>query len=196
MDPTTFGAYEPESNDDDKKLFVSFFRGSIINDAKSLEAGRQVSDDVDMVRIQAPGQRDYVVHRVDDGHKFRFPRQWAQYQANAEQLGSGTQLSDVTWLSPGQISDLRAANIRTVEQLAAVPDSQGHTLMGFHGLKQRAQVFLEQAAGNAPLIKMVAELEKRDTEIAELRAIVDRLVAEKRAEATGKKAPAKTADLT
>ena len=150
----------------DSKLFVVFYRGAVVDDVASQEAGRPVHKDVDFVKIVVPGQRDNVVALADENYKARFPKQWAQYQANAEQLGSGTPLTEVTWLTPAQIMDLKAMNVRTVEQLAAIPDSQSHAFMGFYGLKQRAEAYLEAAAGNAPLIKMQAELESRDATIA------------------------------
>jgi hypothetical protein len=186
MNPSDFVMDTNLIDEGDKRLMVTFHRGFELNEAKSAEAGRQVHDDVDLITIRFPGQRDNMVAKVDYGYQQRFPTQWAQYKANKEQLGSGTQLSEVPWLTPAQIADLHAANIRTVEQLANVPDSNGHAFMGFQGLKQRAQAFLDTAAGNAPALKLQAELERRDAELAELRAIVTRLVDEKKT--AGKKA--------
>ena len=184
MDPTEFGMmdYTNETDDAaDRKLFVVFHRGFVVNEAKSAEAGRPIHDDVDLITIRVPGQRDSVVHRVNYTHQQRFPRQWAAFKNNSEQLGSGTQLSEVPWLTPAQIADLKASNISTVEQLAEMADANAHVFMGFHGLKQRAQAYLDAAAGAAPALKLQAELEKRDAEIDELKAIVNNLVAEKKA---------------
>lgn len=150
----------------DAKLFVVFYRGAVLDELASQEAGRPVHKDVDFVKIVVPGQRDNVVAIADASYQARFPKQWAQYQSNAEQLGSGTPLTEVTWLTPAQIMDLKAMNVRTVEQLAAIPDSQSHAFMGFYGLKQRAAAYLEAAAGNAPLTRLQAELEQRDSVIA------------------------------
>lgn len=165
----------------DSKLFVVFYRGAILDEVASTEAGRPVHKDVDFIKIVVPGQRDNVVAVADASYKARFPKQWAQYQANAEQLGSGTPLTEVTWLSPAQIADLKAVNIRTVEQLANIPDSQSHAFMGFYGLKQRAAAYLEAAAGNAPLLQMQGELEKRDATIAALQDQIDQIMAAQKA---------------
>lgn len=183
MDPTEFGQMDMNETDDtaDRKLFVVFHKGFVMNEAKSLEAGRPVHDDVDMITIRVPGQRDSVVHRVNYTHQQRFPRQWAAFKLNTEQIGTGTRLSEVPWLTPAQIADLKASNIQTVEQLAEMADANAHVFMGFHGLKQRAQAYLDAAAGAAPALKLQAELEKRDAEIDELKAIVNNLVAEKKA---------------
>lgn len=176
---------QSREHEGDNKLFVVFYKATQLNEQKSMEAGRPVHDEVDLVKIIIPGQRDSVVAKADYEYQSRFPKQWAQYQARAEQIGSGTPLSEVTWLSMAQVADLKATNVHTVEQLANMADSSGHAFMGFQGLKQRAQAFLEAAAGNAPLLKMQAELESRDAKIAELEAAVQQLVAAQ------KKVPAK-----
>ena len=183
FDGADFGMHDSAQDPGDAKLYVVFHRGTKLNEAKSLEAGRRVHDDVNLVTIRVPGQRDSFVTEVEPHHKARFPRQWAAFQQNAEQLGSGTQLTEVPWLTPAQLADLRAVNVHTVEQLVAMSDANAHVFMGFQGLKQRAQAFLDAAAGAAPALKLQAELEKRDSEIAELRAIVERLASEKKADA-------------
>ena len=85
--------------DGDSKLFVVFFRGTQLNEANSQEAGRPIHDDVDMIKIVVPGQRDTVVAIADHSYQQRFPKQWAQFKANAEQTASVTPLFEVTWLT-------------------------------------------------------------------------------------------------
>ena len=135
MNPSEFVMDTNLVDEGDKRLMVTFHRGIEQNEAKSTEAGRPIHDDVDLITIRFPGQRDSVVAKADYGYQQRFPVQWAQFKANAEQLGSGTQLSEVPWLTPAQIADMKAANIRTVEQLATMADANGHVFMGFQGLK-------------------------------------------------------------
>jgi hypothetical protein len=194
MNPSEFVMDTNMIDEGDKRLFVVFHRGFELNEAKSTEAGRPVHDDVDLITIRVPGQRDTMVARADYGYQQRFPTQWAQYKANAEQISSGTRLSEVTWLTPALVADLKAANVHTVEQLAGMSDSHGHVFMGFQGLKQRAQAYLEAAAGAAPALKLQAELEKRDAEIAELRSLLER-VAEQQKAATNAKKQSKALDL-
>lgn len=171
----------------DDKLFAVFYRGTRVNELKSQEAGRPVHDDVDLIKIVIPGQRDTLVAEATYEYQQRFPKQWAQFKANAAQTTSGTPLSEVTWLTPAQIADLGAMNIHSVEQLAGMPDSNAHVFMGFHGIKQRAQAYLDAAAGNAPLLKMQAELEARDERIEALEAQIQQLVAAQKASAVAKK---------
>jgi len=173
----------------DDKLFVVFYRSTELNEQKSVEAGRPVHDDIELVKIIIPGQRDSVVSKATPDYQLRFPKQWAQFKANTTQLGSGTPLKEVSFVTLAQAADLAAMNVHTVEQLAGMADSQAHSFMGFQSLKQRAASYLENAAGNAPLVKMQAELESRDAKIAELEASVAALVAASKQ--TTAKAPTK-----
>lgn len=161
----------------DNKLFVAFYNGAVVNEAKSIEAGRPIHDDVEMVKIIVPGQRDSVVAYATPEYQRRFPKQWAQFKANKEQVGSGTPLTELTWLTVAQVADLKAVNVHTVEQLAGISDSQAHSFMGFHALKQRAEAYIDAAKGNAPLIQMQAALEERDEQIKVLQDQIAQIAA-------------------
>lgn len=161
---------DDQQSDADKKLLVVFFTEPVQNASRTLDEGRPIFDDVDMIRIMYPGQRDTTVGIAHAGYQQRFPRQWAQYKARQTQTISGTPLSAVTWLTRGQVAELNHVNIHSVEQLAGMPDSVAAKFMNHHQLKQQAQAFLDAAAGSAPLLKMQAELGRRDEQIAELQA--------------------------
>ena len=107
-----------------------------------------------------------------------------------DQNVSGTPLSALTWLTQSQIAEYNALGCRTVEQLVGMSDSMASKFMGFHQIKQRAENFLSAANDAAPMLKMQAELEKRDEQIAELKQTVEALVAAKKAEQAAK-VPAK-----
>jgi hypothetical protein len=168
---------QSREHEGDNKLYVVFYTSTELNEAKSLEAGRPVHDEIDLVKIITPGQRDSVVSKATYDYQQRFPRQWDQYKRNVSQNGSGTPLSEVSFLTLAQIADLKASNVHTVEQLAGMSDSQAHNLMGFHALKALAVAYVEQAKGNAPLVKMQAELEERDAKIAAMQSQLDQILA-------------------
>ena len=163
---------ESQQEEADKKLFVVFFREAVQNEFKSIEAGRPIFDDIDMIRIHAPGTRDTMVGMAHHGYQQRFPRQWAQYKAGQEQTVSGTPLSQVPWLTVSQVAELATFNIKSVEGLASMPDNVAQKFMNHHALKQQAAAYLESAKGAAPLLKMQAELAKRDEQIAELQTAI------------------------
>ena len=172
----------------DKRLLVHFYKEAIQNNFKTKEAGRPIFDEFDFVKVMAPGSRDTVVTRVADGSDYarRFPTQWAQYKARQEQSLTGTPLSQVPWLTVGQIAEFNAVNCRTVEQLVGMPDNLSQKFMGHFQIKQRAQVYLDAAKSAAPALKLQAELEKRDMEIAELRGMIEAMQATQQAKAPPK----------
>jgi hypothetical protein len=170
-----------QQDEADKRLFVTFFTEAVQNESKTVETGRPIFDDVDMIRIMFPGSKDTTVGTAHYGYQQRFPKQWAQYKAKMDQTTSGTPLSSVTWLTKGQVAEMLAMNIRSVEQLAGMPDSMAQRFLNHHELKRQAQAYLDAAAGAAPLLKMTAELSKRDEQIAELQAQVATLVAASKA---------------
>ena len=168
FDVTSFE--DAKQNEADKKLVAIFYKTAIKNEAKSAEAGRPIFDERDMIRILTPGSKDTFEGDATEEYRARFPQQWARYKANQDQMNlGGTPINSLPWLSIGQIAELKALNVHTVEQLAGMSDSMSQKFMGHHQMKQRAQAFLDAAADSAPLMKMEAELNKRDDVIAELR---------------------------
>jgi hypothetical protein len=170
-----------QQSEADKRLYVHFYKDATKNEFKSREAGRPIFDEFDYVKVITPGSRDTIVTRVADGSDYarRFPAAWARYKAGQEQGESGTPLSQLPWMSVGQVAELSAVGCKTVEQLVGMPDVLSQKFMGHHQLKQRAQVYLEASKNAAPALKLQAELEKRDLQIAELQAQVATLVASK-----------------
>ena len=170
-----------QQSDSDKKLLVLFYSEPIKNESKSIEAGRPIYDDIDHVKIITPGSRDTFVTEVTDEYRNRFPQQWARYKSNKEQNVSGTPLSALPWMTKGQVAEFAAVGCQTVEQLVGMPDNLSQKFMGHFQIKQRAQAFLEAAAGAAPLLKMQSELDKRDEQIAQLQTQMAELIAAQKA---------------
>lgn len=181
-----------EQSDADKKLLVMFYKGTEKNEVKSVEAGRPIFDEFDLVKIMTPGSKDTYTGDASPDYQQRFPTQWARYKAGQSQEMSGTPLSILPWIGVGQLAEFNAVGCHTVEQLAGMSDALSQKFMGHHAIKQRAQQYLDAAKGNAPLLKMEAELQKRDDQIAELKITVDALLAKDKA-ASAAKTPAKAA---
>lgn len=179
--PSTGDALRPGGDD---RMIVLFSRRPVQNEAQSMTAGRPIFDAVDFVRIQHPGERDYVERPVQESDKHRWPRQWAAYQQEQQQVPEGTPL-DV--LFPGQpqiVAALRYVNILTVEHLAT---AEGNALSnigpGANDWKRRAVALLEASKSAAPMHALEKALEERDAQIAKqageidaLRAKLDRLM--------------------
>jgi len=164
---------ESRQNQGDEKLAVLFYKRAIKNESKTIEAGRPIYDELDYIKILTPGSRDTFETEVTEEYRRRFPAHWAKFKANQEQSVSGTPLDQVPWLTLGQVAELRAVNVNSVEALVGMPDNLAQKFMGAHELKRRAQAFLDAAKDAAPLLKMQEELHKRDEQIAELRSMVE-----------------------
>ena len=149
---------EHQQDDADKKLMVLFYRSTEKNTQKSIDAGRPIFDEMDVVKIIAPGQRDSFVGLATEQYQMRFPRQWARYKQGRDQTEvSGTPLNQLPWMSIGQIEEFKAMSCHTVEQLVAMPDSVSQKFMGHHQIKARAQAYLDMAKDAAPALRLTGQ---------------------------------------
>lgn len=179
MAPTAFDEPVNMENDPrhkmDDRLFVQFYKRAVMNKFKSAEQGRPIFDEVDYVRVIVPGSKDILDVEAELSYQSRFPRQWERYVKNQEQTVSGTPLEVWPQMTVGIVAELKALNIHTVEQLASMSDATAGKFQGGHMFKQRAQAFLEAAAGDAANSKLAAELEQRDSQIDLLKKQMEEL---------------------
>jgi hypothetical protein len=171
-----------QQSEADKKLLVIFYKDVVKNELKSIDAGRPIFDEIDLVKIITPGSRDSFVGDATEQYQQRFPMQWSRYKAGKSQELSGTPLNQLPWLGMAQIAEFNSVGCHTVEQLVGMSDSISQKFMGHHAIKQRAAAYLEAARMEAPLLKMEAELKKRDEEIGELRDMVNAMQAARKQE--------------
>lgn len=161
----------------DHKLVVNFFMRAVKNNIKSNEAGRPIYDEKEFVRIIVPGNsRSVFEDIVTNEHRMRFADRYERFKRGVSQSISGTPLEVWPQMTVGMVAELKAMNINTVEELAGLSDANAQRIMGNFDLRRRAQAFLDAAAGDAANSKMAAELEKRDTEIAALKAQMEQLI--------------------
>lgn len=174
----------------DEKLHVRFLMKADIDQAASDAEQRPVYRDVEYVEIMIPGDKHNIVvepvwiSRADQ----RFPAQYAQFKAGVADQVVGTPLKLLPWATPAMIEELAFFKIRTVEQLAAIPDAH-LTFMGARDMRDRAQQYLSRVQSNEALLARVndqtAQMEKMQQMLADLQA---QLAAKEAAEATGKAA--------
>jgi len=181
---------DAQQSDADKKLLAMFYTDVVKNEAKSIDAGRPIFDNITLIRIITPGSRDTFVGDATPEYQARFPQQWARFKANRDQSeDSGTPLNMLPWLQQNQVAEFKALGCHTVEQLVGMSDAVSQKFMGHLQIKQRAQEFLDLAKEKAPGLRLKAELEKRDAEIAELKATVAALVAKKSGKQAAEEVP-------
>ena len=164
--------------DPDELLVVLFRYQEFENPDKTLKEGRPIFDDVEVCEIRSSGSKDVKVKLATeisaDGwvtdpftgqqkqrtYAERFAQQYRQFKANAAQTKTGTPLDNVPFLSVGRRAELRAQNVYTVEQLAAIEGSELKNLgPGGREFKNKAMEFIEQSRVGAPNKQLLAELE-------------------------------------
>jgi len=161
----------------DAQTIALFYNRSVHNPVKSRQAGTPIHDDVDYVRIQQPGERLNIVDRpVQQEDKARFPRQWADYTSNREQIPEGTPIDLLFPAHPNVGANMRGLGVYTIEQCAEL---SGHAMdvigMGAQEYVNRAKEYLDAAGKGVGLHRLHQELEDRDSKIRVLEAQVGSL---------------------
>lgn len=160
---------------DDSAVFAEFFKDAIIDNQKSQEQGRPVYRNVDMLRIMFPGDNTKEVVRIvrmepsgnQPSDPDRFPKQWAAFQNSIEQVQDGTPIEQWPPISKAQALELKAMKIHTVEQLAAVTDTN-LKWMGARQLRDNARAWLNEAESGAETIKLRNQIEEMRLQIEAL----------------------------
>ncbi len=167
-------------------MVCQFFMRPFHHPAKSEQAGRPVFEDRVFVRIHPPGERLNIVERpAHDGDKRRFPQQWAQFSANAEQRGDGTPIEMLYPAQPSIGATLKANAVHTIEQCAELSgmaiDAVG---MGAQRWQNDAKKYLEMANKGVSASQLrherdelEAQIRVSNQKIAMLQAEVERLAA-------------------
>ena len=160
-----------QAHKDDARLFVEFSFQARLDSKLSDEAGHNVYKDVEFVTIRIPGDKTTSVHRpVRPSDKQRFPFQYQQFKTKAGEVVVGTPLTLWPFINPARVKELEYFNVRTVEQLAAMPDGNAGQMMGIQALKQQAKDYVAHSKEQAPLIAVQKELAGRDATIETLKA--------------------------
>lgn len=161
----------------DKNLMVRFFKEPVYMEFKSGQEGRAIYEDRNFVHIFAPGAKtDYITpvqmeDRMDvPSHPHRFPRQWAQFQAQAEQVADGTPLEMCAFLAKHRVMELKSQRVFTAEQYAGLPDSILQNLgMGARREKELCKAYLSEDEKVQALSKATAERDALQAEMSIMR---------------------------
>lgn len=168
----------------DHKLFVSFYTKPVMNPIKSTEAGRQVFDEKDYIRIMTPGSQLSVIDAPINSSNYmeRFGERYRKWKSGQADLISGTPIESFPFLlgRVALIAELKAMGVHTVEQLAGLPDSAMHNLMGGNELRKRAADWLDQTTGtDAKIAGFAKENEDLKAQMAAMQEQMRQLMAAK-----------------
>ncbi len=130
----------------DEQLLVKFYTHAELSQYKSVKDGVPIHDDVVMIEVVQPGEKDPVRVLADEFHKRRFPKQWEAFKAGQDQLESGTPLNLLFPGAPSTILQLKQFNVFTVQQLAGLSDSAMNNIPMGRSLADKAKAYLASAS--------------------------------------------------
>lgn len=180
FDPNDF----KEGIQQDDKALVRFYMKPVKGPVNPL-TGIAAWSEKEYYETVVPGSRDTINQPVTEITKQKYPMQYAKWKANASTEGvTGTFISEVTWISRSQAEELAYFGVKTLEQLAAAPDTLCQKQIGMYELRRKAASFLEQREKDAPILAVHAQLdalkaesEVKDQTIAALKKRLDALEA-------------------
>jgi hypothetical protein len=154
----------------DDTLLVKFFMNPRINNQKTAAAGRPIYEEVPYIQIMQPGNKDSIIIRpATKMDKGRFIEHFRKFELREDQEAiEGTMLDDWAGITRSQCEELKYLNVRSVEQLAAMTDSNAQGIMGIGYLKQKANKYLEDTAGDATAEALADMQAKYDALVAQL----------------------------
>lgn len=148
--------------------FARFYTKAVQNNFLSEREARPIFENHEFVEITFPADRRTIVdRRVKGEDKQRWPRQYAAFRSDQDQISDGMPLDQYAGLTAADVEELKFFKVRTVEQLAGLTDQNLSDMPpGVRKFRDAAARYLSQAAGNAPVEKLAAEVAQRDDTIA------------------------------
>ncbi len=142
----------------ENQVFARFYKGQKLDGAASQEAGRPVHKAVDMVEIRQLGEKDSVIHEVNELYKQKYARAWQAYSAGMEQIADGTPLALLFPANPEVVETLKGYHVYTVEALVKIPDSTV-SIPFLSDFKKKAEAYLDTAEKGKGYHALEAKLE-------------------------------------
>lgn len=152
------------SHGSDANLMVEFFVEDVYQEFQSEKEGRAIYKPIEKVRIFAPGNKSDIIQHVQyvdepnrPAHTTRFPRQWAAFKAQQEQVPDGTPLEMCKFIASHRVKELKAMHIHTAEMLAGMSDGNMQALgMDGRRLRDLCKAFISEDKGAAELSAALA----------------------------------------
>lgn len=151
---------------DDSAVMATFSEEFVKNDYKSEVEGRAIYEKRIQVLLEYPGNNlsNFVARfSEEEGEKGnqwteRFPGQWRAFKAQKTQMPDGMPVEIWSPLDKGRVFSLKAMNIHTVEQIAALTDMTGPNIgMDWRKLQTMAKATIEPNESLVAISKMARE---------------------------------------
>jgi len=156
----------------DEGLMVRFYYKSIEDTAESQAQGRPVFKEKTYIEIRVAGQRDVQAARpVTFADKQRFPRHYEAFEKRVEPPTEGMPLAEWPAITRTQAEEMAFMNVKTVEQLATMKDSNLSKFMNGYKLRDQAVKWLDfnqNATEDREKAKLKAQVAELSSQVAEL----------------------------
>lgn len=134
------------------RVFTQFYQRTVLDPAASREAGRPKHVKAVFVKIQHPGERDTVDRQATEEDVHRFPKEFEAFEKGRGDIPEGTPLAVLFPDNPELVEDLKYFKLHTVEQMAALSDTQMQGVgMGAREWSRKAKAFIETASKGVSL---------------------------------------------
>ncbi len=153
----------------DQQLLVKFFSHPQISKFQSDKAGVPVYEDIEMISVIQPGEKEEIKVLATEFHRRRFPKQYENFKKGIENVAGGTPLDHLFPSEPSTILTLKQFHIFTIQQLANITDSAMTQLPFGRSLVDRARAYISSASNGKNFQAMQTEMQRQ---IDELKAML------------------------
>lgn len=152
----------------DKTIMATFSEEVIKNEYKSNEQGRPIYDSFVQIELQYPGdntknfKKTFTMEDGDKGNIWtqRFPRQWAAFKSQHEQVPDGRPVETWAVLDKKRTMELKGMGYHTIEQVAAMTDMNGPKMgLDWRKLRDQAIATMKPEDGAVAISKLTQENE-------------------------------------
>lgn len=168
--PLKQGSYTRTYGAEAGRVWPRFFLDTVEDAAASAVAGRPIYRDIERVELNFPGDPNKKpVRNIRPEDQTRWPEEYGAFKRGQDVALSGTPIDHLPMLKPSMVRELKAIEIMTIEQLAALSDHGLQRIPMFgRQLKERAQAYLDSAAESAQLIEAQERENRHLAKIADL----------------------------
>lgn len=162
-----YNLHNPAAQAADAALLVKFYMSPLKDEEKSLEEGRPIFKDTEMVEIRVRGDRNNVVMRpVFDEDRRRFRRIYNDWKEGKSQEATGTPLGEWPVVSASFVEEMKYLGFRTVEDIANASESAKSKVPGLTSISEKAKRYIEFAKDQAPIAASAQEIEDLKSQVS------------------------------
>lgn len=148
---------------------AQFYMEAVEDLIASEQAGRPIYKDEERVKLLMPGNPyNSPVQKVTERHKAMWPREYEAFKTNQEIAVDGTPLEQWNILSKAQVHELKGMHLRTVEDVARIPDNVLTNIPFGRRIREMAAAYLDDAVATALTSKLSADNDRMQSRVSEL----------------------------